>query len=218
MQALLSLMDQDWSFFAETAAHAWMGWPSDAEGRQMADWVRTATTPSVAKRVLQAATAVDVTAELARVQCPVLVLHRRDATVVPLEVSRELVAALPNARLEILDGTSATLFFERGDEAVDRVLAFIVGGADRASVPASRGGGGAAPRAGGQATLGRNGPSPREVEVLRLIAAGETNASIAARLGIAEHTVERHAANLYRKIDARGRADATAYAIRHGLA
>jgi DNA-binding CsgD family transcriptional regulator len=32
------------------------------------------------------------------------------------------------------------------------------------------------------------------------------------------HTVERHAANLYRKIGARGRADATAYALRRGLA
>jgi DNA-binding CsgD family transcriptional regulator len=32
------------------------------------------------------------------------------------------------------------------------------------------------------------------------------------------HTVERHIANIYRKIDARGRADATAYALRHHLA
>ncbi len=52
--------------------------------------------------------------------------------------------------------------------------------------------------------------------MLRLIATGDTNAQIARRLGIAEHTVERHAANLYRKIGARGRADATAYALRHG--
>jgi len=60
--------------------------------------------------------------------------------------------------------------------------------------------------------------SRREVEVLRLVAAGETNQAIGRRLGISAHTVERHVANIYRKIEARGRADATAYAIRHGLA
>jgi len=63
-----------------------------------------------------------------------------------------------------------------------------------------------------------DGLSPRELEVLRLLAAGESNSQIARRLGLSTHTVERHVANLYRKIGARGRADATAYALRHGLA
>ena len=68
----------------------------------------------------------------------------------------------------------------------------------------------------------RSGPSgelsPREREVLRLVAAGESNGQIAARLGISINTVERHVSNLYRKIEARGRADATAWAIRNSLA
>jgi len=63
-----------------------------------------------------------------------------------------------------------------------------------------------------------DGLSPREREVLRLVAAGESNSQIARRLGLSTHTVERHVANLYRKISARGRADATAYALRNGLA
>jgi len=54
--------------------------------------------------------------------------------------------------------------------------------------------------------------------VLWLVAAGESNSQIARRLGLSTHTVERHVANLYRKIGARGRADATAYALRNGLA
>ena len=45
-----------------------------------------------------------------------------------------------------------------------------------------------------------------------------TNAEIALRLALSVHTVERHVANLYRKIDARGRADATAFAVRQGIA
>ncbi len=46
---------------------------------------------------------------------------------------------------------------------------------------------------------------------------GERTPQIARRLGLSTHTVERHVANLYRKIGARGRADATAFAFRSGL-
>jgi Flp pilus assembly protein TadD/DNA-binding CsgD family transcriptional regulator len=62
-----------------------------------------------------------------------------------------------------------------------------------------------------------DGLSGREVEVLRLVAAGWTNREIAEALVLSIHTVERHVANIYRKIGARGRADATAYAIVSGL-
>jgi DNA-binding CsgD family transcriptional regulator len=60
--------------------------------------------------------------------------------------------------------------------------------------------------------------SPRETDVLRLIAAGQSNKQIAAELSLSVHTIERHITNLYAKIDARGRGDATAWALRHGLA
>jgi DNA-binding CsgD family transcriptional regulator len=58
----------------------------------------------------------------------------------------------------------------------------------------------------------------REVDVLRLIAAGSSTKEIAATLVISEPTVERHITNLYAKIGARSRADATAYTLRKGLA
>jgi DNA-binding CsgD family transcriptional regulator len=62
------------------------------------------------------------------------------------------------------------------------------------------------------------GLTSREAEVLRLLAQGQSNKEIAAELVLSVRTVERHITNLYGKIDARGKADATAYAIRHGLA
>ena len=62
-----------------------------------------------------------------------------------------------------------------------------------------------------------DGLTRREVEVLRLIAAGKTSRAIASELFISIETVGRHITNLYRKIDALGRADATAYAIRMKL-
>jgi DNA-binding CsgD family transcriptional regulator len=58
----------------------------------------------------------------------------------------------------------------------------------------------------------------REIEVLRLIAAGRSNREISADLVLSERTVARHIANVYTKIGAHGRADATAYAHRNGFA
>ena len=79
--------------------------------------------------------------------------------------------------------------------------------------PGRSAGAGRARRAGGSGVL-----SPRETEVLRLVAAGDSNGQIAARLAISINTVERHVTNIYRKIDVRGRAEATAWAIRNGIA
>ncbi|MFN8514998.1 MAG: AAA family ATPase [Thermomicrobiales bacterium] len=59
--------------------------------------------------------------------------------------------------------------------------------------------------------------TPREAEVLRLVASGRTNKEIADELFLSVTTVQRHLANIYTKIDARGRADATAYALQHGI-
>jgi DNA-binding NarL/FixJ family response regulator len=60
----------------------------------------------------------------------------------------------------------------------------------------------------------------REVEVLRLLAAGKSNREIAAEMVISIRTAERHIANIYEKIGAHGktaRAAATAFAFSHSL-
>lgn len=210
-QALLSLIERDWDTFVESVTHAWLGWPAGEEGRLAADWFRTSTTPAVARATLEAASRLDVTADAARVRCPVLVLHRADARVIPLEVSAELARLLPGGRLGILPGSSAGLFFEATEVVVGRIEAFV---RDPHAEPASA----AADDKPAPATRSSRELSPRETEVLRLLAGGESNGQIAARLGLSINTVERHVVNLYRKIEARGRADATAWAIRNGVA
>jgi DNA-binding NarL/FixJ family response regulator len=59
--------------------------------------------------------------------------------------------------------------------------------------------------------------TPREQEVLKLVAEGYTNKQIAETLVISEKTVERHRANILDKLGMRDRVELTRYAIRHGL-
>jgi DNA-binding CsgD family transcriptional regulator len=85
---------------------------------------------------------------------------------------------------------------------------------------------GAAPAAAAAGSLMRdgtgdsaNGPlSPRETEVLRLVASGQGNRAIAAELYLSEKTVARHISNIFLKLGLSSRSAATRYAFEHGLA
>lgn len=62
-----------------------------------------------------------------------------------------------------------------------------------------------------------HGLTPREIQVLRRVAAGATNKAIAAELFISERTVERHVSNMFTKLQVSSRSAATAYAYEHQL-
>jgi DNA-binding CsgD family transcriptional regulator len=59
--------------------------------------------------------------------------------------------------------------------------------------------------------------TPRELEVLTLLAEGLSNKAIARRLGISVHTAKFHVGALMDKLDAVGRTDAVAHAVRRGV-
>jgi DNA-binding CsgD family transcriptional regulator/pimeloyl-ACP methyl ester carboxylesterase len=197
-QALLSLVEQDWDLFADAAAQAWLGWDPGSSGRELAEVFRSATSPALARDWFAAAADVDVTHLVPRVRAPALVLHRQGERQMPLEPSQRLADALPNGSLLPLPGALPTLFVEDAARDLHVITQFLDSGRVAAPATAQR-----------RHTLTR-----REEEVLALIAAGGSNADVARALGISVHTVERHASALYRKIAARGRADATAYALR----
>ncbi|SED55436.1 regulatory protein, luxR family [Rhizobiales bacterium GAS188] len=69
-----------------------------------------------------------------------------------------------------------------------------------------------APAAGSDIAL-----TPREIEVLALLAEGASNKLIASRLGISVHTAKFHVGSLLDKLDATGRTDAIAHAVRIGV-
>ena len=62
-----------------------------------------------------------------------------------------------------------------------------------------------------------HGLTQRELEVLRLVAGGERNKAIAAKLVVSERTVDRHVSNIFAKLGVSSRAAATAYAYEHDL-
>jgi DNA-binding CsgD family transcriptional regulator len=61
------------------------------------------------------------------------------------------------------------------------------------------------------------GLTAREIEVLRLVATGLTNAEIARELFISRHTVDHHLRSIYGKLNVPSRAAATRYAIQHNI-
>jgi DNA-binding NarL/FixJ family response regulator len=71
--------------------------------------------------------------------------------------------------------------------------------------------------AAGPGSISAHGLTEREMEVLRLVAAGKSNRQIAAELVISDHTVRRHLQNIFAKLGVSSRAAATAFAFRHDL-
>jgi DNA-binding NarL/FixJ family response regulator len=75
----------------------------------------------------------------------------------------------------------------------------------------------AVPASGGDVKPLVESLTPREIEVLRLVAVGLGNREIASRLEISEHTVKFHLASIMGKLGAASRTEAVTLGIRHGL-
>lgn len=102
------------------------------------------------------------------------------------------------------DRESAVFDFDTAREAFERLGALP----DLARLTQRANGDG--PKSAGPLTI-------RECEVLRLVAAGNTNRQIGAQLVLSEHTVARHLQNIFAKLGLSSRSAATAYACQHGL-
>ena len=198
--ALGELLRQDWEMYTDTYAQAAFGWPDSATAAQYAALTRAAITQEGMVAFVRAMSRVDVTSEARRVSAPTLVMTRRDSKFSGLEDARELASMISQARLLVLDGVSAAPFL--GDTAP--VFAAIRDFADVGAMPRR-------PK-GPLAPL-----TVREQQVLRLLASGRTGKEIATGLEISLATVQRHIANIYSKIGARGRVAAVAYAYEHGM-
>jgi DNA-binding NarL/FixJ family response regulator len=133
---------------------------------------------------------------LSRLKTPSLILHARDYVFSEPAVSMRMAQIL-GAQLSLIDGSSVFGDAEQGIRAIEVFLAELPV-ANAAGAP-------------------DQGLSPREIEVLRLLAAGKSNAQIAEELVISQNTVIRHVSNIFAKIGATNRTEAAGYATRHGI-
>jgi pimeloyl-ACP methyl ester carboxylesterase/DNA-binding CsgD family transcriptional regulator len=165
------------------------GDPKDAE--TFAGVMQAAATPEMTVALQDAALDYDVSEIVGEISVPTLVVNRWGDPFISPEDARRLAGSIPGARLELVEG-DAHLYTVGDVVALAHHITAFAGGLER----------------GGSAQL-----SPREAEVLRLVAEGCTNAEVAERLVLSVRTVERHLLNAYRKLGVRGRAEAVAHLL-----
>jgi class 3 adenylate cyclase len=96
--------------------------------------MRESMSPEALHASIDAFRNLDVTDLLPQVKCPVLILHRRQISWLPVEVARDLASRLPDARLTLLEGESGAPYLGDADRVLDTIGEFL--GLDAA--PAAR--------------------------------------------------------------------------------
>jgi DNA-binding CsgD family transcriptional regulator len=198
--AVISAVRSHWGLGSRVLADVFLGEAETAERRRFARSQQDACTAETAAALLEHVYRTDVREDLAHVRAPTTIVHRRDDRAIPYELGRELAAAIPDATLVSLEGGAH--FPWLGDSAAV-VRALRTG---TTTVVKSSG------DEHGDVLL-----SPREREVLTLVADGLTEREIASRLVVSRHTVHRHMANIRAKLSRGSGAAAVAEATRLGL-
>lgn len=162
---------------------------------------RICASPANAVRQLATAGGIDVTGDLARVQCPTLVVHAKDDAQVPFEEGKLIASGIAHARFVPLDSANHVLLESEPAwrRFMQEVETFLPG--DASVAPAS-------------AFVDL---TPREREILELIAQGRDNAQIAASLTLGEKTVRNHITHVFAKLEVENRAQAIVLARKAGF-
>jgi pimeloyl-ACP methyl ester carboxylesterase/DNA-binding CsgD family transcriptional regulator len=177
----------------------------DAPSEQMQshnDLLRLTTTSTNAVRLLRTFFASDVREFLPKIRCPTLVFHARQDAILPFDEGRIVAARVPGARFVPLETRNHILV--ESEPAWGQFCAEL----DQfLSMPQNR-----------ENTPSRiEGLTPREREILEIIAKGFDNHTIATKLSISEKTVRNHVSTILSKIGAASRAQAVAIARDAGL-
>jgi DNA-binding NarL/FixJ family response regulator len=186
---LEDLASRDWDSFLGVISQALLPFTKGSTGIL----AQSATQADYLARI-RAIKKSDLAPVLPRIACPVLILAVFEGVVAFEEEARRVAGLLPQSRLLILK--LEDLSGRHAQIAEEFVLTLD-------------------PRAA--AATSESIISARELDVLRLLAAGRSNQQVAHELFISLNTVRRHVSNIFTKIGAANRADAVSYAHRHGL-
>jgi pimeloyl-ACP methyl ester carboxylesterase/DNA-binding CsgD family transcriptional regulator len=163
---------------------------------------RTSTSPQHAARLLAEWSAYDASAALAGVKCPTLVMHCRGDARVPIEEARFIAASIRDARFQALDTRNHLPLPQ--EPAFDQFIAAISG-----FLPASP--------ARGEPAMPFRSLTPREREILALIAQGLSNTDIAEQIGLSGKTVRNNITSIFDKLGVASRARAIVRAREAGF-
>jgi pimeloyl-ACP methyl ester carboxylesterase/DNA-binding CsgD family transcriptional regulator len=210
--ALIELVRTNWGVSSRVMSDIFYPDAAPEQRRAYVRHQRSTATAEAAAAELEAVYSFDARDAATDVRAPTLVLHRRGDRAIRLALGAAAASAIPGARLEVLDGDDHHPW--HGDAAGFLRRALVFDGVEESSVETD---------ALGRAVQGEptrphddeSPVSPREREVLLLIAQGMTDAQIAATLFLSVHTVHRHVANARRKLGLPSRAAAAAWAVAH---
>ena len=203
-ESMVGLVETHWGLGSRVLADVFLPGATAREREAFARFQRRAASRDEAAAALRSVYELDATDALGAVSAPTLVLHRRGDSAIPFALGRDLAERIPGATFVELPGHDH--FPWRGDTSgIADVIERFLEGRD--------------PSAGVRRRVTDEGPhlSVREVEVLRLVAEGRTDAEIARTLVLSTHTVHRHVANIRTRLDVPSRAAAAAWAVEHRL-
>jgi pimeloyl-ACP methyl ester carboxylesterase/DNA-binding CsgD family transcriptional regulator len=165
------------------------------------DLLRQVTSPENGVRLLKTFWEADVSQIAPQVRCPTLVLHSRYDSVIPFDEGRKVAALIPGAQFVSLDSRNHLLLATEAawPQFTTVVDEFLAGSAETSVLSLLE-----------QLT-------PREREVLGVLADGVDNSKIAARLKISEKTARNHVSTIFSKLGLTSRAQAVALARDAGL-
>jgi pimeloyl-ACP methyl ester carboxylesterase/DNA-binding CsgD family transcriptional regulator len=207
-ELLIGLIRSHWGLGSRVLADVFIPGATAAERDEFVSFQRASAPAELAARSLEATYSFSVEDSAGAIRSPTAVLHRRHDRAIPFELGRRLAARIPGAAFVALEGADHLPWYGDAGAVARAVLEFA--GVDRPAVeiasPTD------APPDATDTELSR-----RELEVLRLVAEGLSDAEIAERLVLSRHTVHRHVANIRTKLGLASRAAAAAHAARLGL-
>jgi pimeloyl-ACP methyl ester carboxylesterase/DNA-binding CsgD family transcriptional regulator len=207
-EMLLGLIRQHWGLGSRVLADVFIPGATAAERDEFVTFQRDSASAELAAASLEATYTFNVEDCAREIRSPTAVLHRRHDRAIPFELGRQLAAQIPGAAFIALEGDDHLPW--HGDAAAVARVALEFAGVDRPEIETM-------PRTDSPQTAAETDLSPRELEVLRLVAAGLSDTEIAERLVLSRHTVHRHVANIRTRLGLRSRAAAVAHATRMGL-
>jgi pimeloyl-ACP methyl ester carboxylesterase/DNA-binding CsgD family transcriptional regulator len=161
---------------------------------------RISTSPRNAERFMRIFNEIDVVDLLPKVSCPTLVMHSRGDVRVPFDEGRLMASLIPGARFVSLDSDNHLVLED--EPAWRRAMAEVA-----AFLPP--------PAATGDPAFASL--TPRERDLVLLIAQGRDNAQIAAHLGLSEKTVRNHITSIFSKLEVENRSQAIVMARKAGF-